>query len=300
MTHTSNGRVLAIAAGAAFTYGSLIILMGDKLTKPGEWTDYNILTILTVFGVIAAGHQISTAWKDRHRLAAFGYALVFVVGTGLVVHNSLGRQAEVSDTQILSVEATNAAIASKSTDLAKAKLRFDDANKWADKEMSGERCGQRCKDWRLRATEVGAHIKALEAEIAALGPAKPVNAKADKMATIAALFGADKAKAMAMVMLLEPLLWTVFFELGAIVSIGFAFRHGPRVVTANDNLQSSFATPDDLPPARMIVPDVKGSNIVDWSKSFERVHGRKPRLDETTAAFPEVSRSTCYRRLKAA
>lgn len=299
MQHTSNGRALAIVAGLTFTTGSLVVLMGDVLTTPALWDRFHVLTILTVAATIFAGHMIAEAKGARTYLAAVGFVLAFAVGTALVVANSIGKQAEVSGTKALDAEATNAAIAAKSADLAKAKLRFDDANKWADKEMTGERCGPRCKDWRLRATEVGAHIKALEAEIAALGPQKVANAKSERVGEIAALFGYDKTKAKVGFELLEPLLWSAFFELGAIVSFWFAFRPVRRV-TANDNAQTSYVIPEPLPPARMIEPDLKGSNIVDWSKSFERVHGRKPRLDETTAAFPDVSRSTCYRRLKAA
>jgi hypothetical protein len=89
------------------------------------------------------------------------------------------------------------------------------------------------------------------------------------------------------------------FAIWALIWLATSLLTAP-IRSANDNSQTSFAAPEPLPPARMIEPDVKGSNIVDWSKSFERLHGRKPRLDETTAAFPQVSRSTCYRRLKAA
>jgi len=298
MQHISHGRILAMVAGMAFTAGSLVILMGDVITNPRAWEQYHVLTILTVFGVICAGHLMATAGSARHFLAALGFGVLFVAGTSLVFYNSVGRQAEVTDAKALSAEATNAAIAAKSTDLVKARARFEDANLYADKEMTGERCGPRCKDWKLRATEVGSHIAALEAEIAALGPAKPVNPKASRMAQIVALFGADELKAKAALTLLEPFLWTLFFELGAIVSLGFAFR-SDALVARNDN-RPAVVDAEPLPPARMIEPDVKGGNIIDWSKSFERLHGRKPRLDETKAAFPQVSRSTCYRRLKAA
>ena len=54
------------------------------------------------------------------------------------------------------------------------------------------------------------------------------------------------------------------------------------------------------PPPKAIKPKLKGEDIAKWCQNFKRLHGRKHRLDETTAAFPEFSRSTCYRRLKAA
>lgn len=215
--------------------------------------------------------------------------------------NSIGKQAEVSGTKALDAEATNAAIAAKSADLAKAKLRFDDANKWADKEMTGERCGQRCKDWRLRATEVGAHIKALEAGIAALGPQKVANAKSERVGEIAALFGYDKAKAKVGFELLEPLLWSAFFELGAIVSFWFAFRP-VRKVAANDQTAFQAFEFEPLPPARAYEPEVKGTNVIAWAAEFEKRHNRRPRLDEAELAFKgqPISRSTIYRRLRAA
>jgi len=301
MTHTSNGRALAIVAGITFTAGSLVVLMGDVLTTPALWDRFHVLTILTVAGTIFAGHMIAEAKGARTYLAVLGFVFAFTVGTVLVVTNSIGKQAEVSGTKALDAEATNAAIAAKTADLVKAKARFDDANKWADKEMSGERCGPRCKDWRLRATEVGAHIKALEASIAALGPQKVANAKSERVGEIAALFGWDKAKAKVGFELLEPLFWSAFFEIGAIVSFWFAFRREAKV-SANDNLQTSFATPEPLPPVRATVPEVKGTNVIAWSKAFEAANGRKPRLDEAEMAFKgqPVSRSTIYRRLKAA
>jgi hypothetical protein len=309
MEHTTNGRALAIIAGITFTAGSLVVLMGDVLTTPALWDRFHVLTILTVAATIFAGHMIAEAKGARTYLAAVGFVLAFAVGTALVVANSIGKQAEVSGTRALDAEATNTAIAAKSADLAKAKLRFDDANKWADKEMSGERCGQRCKDWRLRATEVGAHIKAIEAEIAALGPQKVANAKSERVGEIAALFGYDKTKAKVGFELLEPLLWSAFFELGAIVSFWFAFRP-VRKAPVNDNAQTSFHF-EPLPPAKQLppldktLPALKGENVVDWSKRYFAKHGEWPKLNQIEAAFAEqieageFSRSTAYRRVKA-
>jgi hypothetical protein len=301
MQHTSNGRALAIVAGLTFTTGSLVVLMGDVLTTPALWDRFHVLTILTVAATIFAGHMIAEAKVAKTFLAAVGFTVAFAIGTALVVVNSVSKQSESSVAKALDAEATNAAIAAKSADLAKAKRRLDDANAKADEEMTGERCGQRCKDWRLRATEVGSHIKALEAEIAALGPQKVGNVKSERVGDIAALFGFDKTKAKVAFELLEPLFWSAFFEIGAIVSFWFAFRKTHRV-TANDNAQTSYVIPEPLPPARAYEPEVKGTNVIEWAKAFEAAHKRKPRLDEAEMAFKgqPISRSTIYRRLRAA
>lgn len=235
----TTGRILAITAGVAFTTGGLVILMGAALTSPHQWTQYHVLTILTVFGTIAAGHLATSAWRIGHGLAAIGFVVLFLAGTALVVYQSVGRQAETTDTHKMSVEARNQLIADKKADLADAKDRQRHAHKMADQEMTGERCGARCKGWRTNAADIGNTIASLEREITELGPQKPVEAKSAKMAEVAAMFGFDRAKSQAALMLIEPFLWTLFFEIGSIVSLGFAFRHSVSTVSAPQDTVSA-------------------------------------------------------------
>ena len=247
-----HGRLLAGVAGCAFAAGGLTILLGSDLTSPQDWQASQWLTILTVFGTIAAGHLMVDAARARHLFATLGFLVLFLSGTGLVVYSSVGRQVETAGTTTLSVEDNNTKIADKTEDLKAARARRDYADRAADREMTGQRCGQRCKDWKTNAKDIGVVIKQLEAEIAALGPQKPVNAKAEAMADIVRLFPvpASKPQIVAVLTLLVPFLTTLFFEVGAIVSLGFAFRQGKRpvLVAANDQLPSqikSFASVAD-------------------------------------------------------
>jgi hypothetical protein len=232
-----HGRLLAGVAGCAFAAGGLTILLGSDLTSPQDWQASQWLTILTVFGTIAAGHLMVDAARARHLFATLGFLVLFLSGTGLVVYSSVGRQVETAGTTTLSVEDNNTKIADKTEDLKAARARRDYADRAADREMTGQRCGQRCKDWKQNSKDIGVVINQLEAEIAALGPQKPVNAQAAAMADMAALFGADnKARTVAVLLLIIPFLKTLFFEVGAIVSLGFAFRQGRArtIVPAND------------------------------------------------------------------
>lgn len=264
-TNTTQGRALAIAAGCAFTAGGLTILMGDALLRPQDWTTYHVLTVLTVFGTIAAGHLMADAARARQALAVIGFLMLFLAGTALVVYQSVGRQAELTDTKANTAEARNADIATKRADIATARQRLADADKMVEIETRKGGCGTNCKDWKQRAAEVRSHLKTLETEIAALGAPAPVAPKAEKMAAVAALFGANEAKARAALTLIEPFLWTLFFEIGSIVSLGFAFRHrpaGPVSIAGPseiDTMQTSFAglapvsmfsgeQPDPTPP----------------------------------------------------
>ena len=239
------GRFLAGVAGCAFAAGGLTILLGSDLTSPQDWQASQWLTILTVFGTIAAGHLMVDAARARHLFATLGFLVLFLSGTGLVVYSSVGRQVETAGTTTLSVEDNNTKIADKTEDLKAARARRDYADRAADREMTGQRCGQRCKDWKQNSKDITVVILQLEAEIAALGPQKPVNAQAAAMADMAALFGADnKARTVAVLLLIIPFLKTLFFEVGAIVSLGFAFRQSKRpvLVAANDQLPSQINT----------------------------------------------------------
>lgn len=238
-THSTGRRGLAIASGALFTAGGILIIMGDVVTKPSAWTIYHALTILTIAGTIAAGHLSSDAARGRHILAAIGFTALFLAGTALVVYQSVGRQAETTDAKTLSIQARNAEIEAKAAELTTSRQRLADAERMVSIE-TGTSCGRKCLDWKRRAAEVRGYISTLESDLARLGAPAPVAPKADKMAAVAALFGADHAKARAALMLAEPFLWTLFFEIGSVVSLGFAFG-GKRRATVADRMQTSFA-----------------------------------------------------------
>lgn len=290
---TTPGRLLAITSGMAFSAGSLVILMGDVLTKPQMWEQYHVLTVITVAGTIAAGHLMAKAKSAKHWLGALGFGVLFMAGTLLVVYNSVGRQAATTDAVQLSTEARNKAIADKSADLDRARARLSDAERMVDVETRNGGCGRSCNDWKRRAVEVRAHVSMLEADVSKLGAPSPVAPKAAKMAAIMALFGADETKAKAALALIEPFLWTLFFEIGSIVSLGYAFRDVPgrfRPVPP----ESDAVLPDTEAEAEG--PD----NVTDWVHHFKERHGRSPRLPEVQAAFPSVPKTTAWRRIKAA
>lgn len=306
---TTRGRGLAIAAGCAFTSGGLTILLGDALLRPAEWTTYHALTALTVFGTIAAGHLMADAGRARHALAALGFLVLFVAGTGLVVYQSVGRQAEVTDTRASGAEARNKAIADKQADLATGRQRLADADKMVEIETRKGGCRSNCQDWKQRASEVRSHVKLIEAEIATLGAPAPVSPKATKMADVAALFGLDHAKAKAALMLLEPFLWTLFFEIGSIVSLGFAFRRVVVPVVTGNDVAAWSARAECAPPARPTSPTggrrgkpgpKRDVAVIEFVAEFRKRHGRNPSTPELQARFAAIPRSTAHRYASAA
>jgi hypothetical protein len=175
-----------------------------------------------ILGTIAAGHLAKVAFKTRS-VSCVGFAVLFVAGSALVVYNSVGRQAEQHDTVALERATANALIEDKVRDIEAARERLANAERNADRER-GSKCGQKCKGWEAAAADARNVIRVLESEVRALGAPKPVDAKANKAGELAAVFGFNRQKASALAALIEPFLWTIFFEIGTIVSLGFAFH----------------------------------------------------------------------------
>lgn len=308
MTITTNGRLLAIVAGAAFTYGGLRIILGDQLTDPAQWTTSVQLTVLMVFGTIAAGHLMRDAAAAKRIAATVGFLVLFLAGTGLVVFNSIGRQAESSMlTESQADSAAERRVAVKAS-LARAEAMLTEAQANLARECKTGK-GKRCEGIAATIAVYEAAVKGHTADLEKIGAPKPVHAKATQGAKIAALFGADEAKAKAALLLIEPFLWTLFFEWGSIVSLGFAFRHraitetttGDELDKAIDDYKKAVSNDTDpLPPTKAIVPDVTGSNIIPWARQFREEHNRLPEWPEVKAAFPDVAKTTAWRRVKAA
>lgn len=227
----SHGRILAALSGALFLAGSLAIILGQALLTPLAWGQYQVLTVLMIVGTIAAGHLAKSAWKAGFMLSCLGFSVLFLAGSALVVYNSVGRQAEAHDTIAMERAAANSLIEDKRRDVESARERLATAEANADRER-GSKCKQRCKDWEAAASDARNVIRVLESEIRALGAPKPVDAKADKAGELAAVFGYDRQKAAALAALIEPFLWTIFFEIGSIVSLGYAFNSSVSTVSS--------------------------------------------------------------------
>lgn len=292
MNHTPNGRWLAMIAGAAFTFGGLRIILGDSLTDPSRWTTSVQLTALMVFGTIAAGHLMRDAAAAKHRGAALGFLVLFLAGTGLVVFNSVGRQAEA--TMLTASQADDAAerrIAVKAA-LARAETMLATAQADLARECKTGR-GKRCEGIQATIAVYEAATRGHKADLEKIGPQKPVNAKAAEGAKIAALLGANEAKAKAALLLIEPFLWTLFFEIGSIVSLGFAFRPTVREIVSEKS-----ARPENPAPRKPGKPGRRGRKadpaISDFAAAYHRKHGRPPSGSEIRTAFPDCPKSTAY------
>jgi hypothetical protein len=259
MKHFITGmRPLAIIAGCAFTAGGLFILLGDAVFTPRAWTTYQWLTILTVFGTICAGHLVGHSWRNRRPLAVVGFAVIFTAGTLLVVYQSAGRQAETIGNKAAASEHRNALIASKleqrdkavmELDAIKLRIEAEEAG-WPDangRKKKAPGCGTDCRSLKADRDLTQGQIDRLQREVADLGPPVTVNAQADYAAQLVALLGGDLNKWKGGLLLFMPFLTTMFFEIGIITALGYAFEHRPR-----SDRRVLVETPSDSP--KVVVP----------------------------------------------
>lgn len=312
-THTT-GTGIALVAGTFAVTGALAILLRDALTT-GVWTiEHGLIPLLMIIQILT-GHLAVAAVRQRHLLAAVGFLVVASAATWGVLETSVSKQSSVQAETVAAAEAVNRPLTDKTADLAKARLRLADAERMVDIETGKGGCKSNCRDWKQRAEEVRSHVKVLEGEIAALGPAKPIGAESAKMAElISAVTGHDRQKVAGVLALIKPFTFALIFELAALVSFAFAFpapsRVPSRTKAGNDNGATvpagSMRPEPPVPPGSSSVPAGSSNGtdetaeVIDWVREFRARNGRSPRIDELRARFPSVPKTTAWRRCKAA
>ena len=135
-------RFLAILAGFA-SAGAVLYMILEAAIKTGHWGLDDKLLPVIVGLTIVAGHLITPAIRDRKALAAVGWTVLAILGTGLTVYTSVGRQARVADTaaaRSADVETQRAAITAS---LAKAELMLAEEQAALAKECASGK-GKRC------------------------------------------------------------------------------------------------------------------------------------------------------------
>lgn len=232
MTAYHSGRALAIVCGIAATGGAFAILLADPITT-GNWRLDHVLLPLIVAITIAAGHLCGSALRGWRILPAMGFVLIFATGTVLTVYSSVGAQKSGAGArQEAAVASHNEALAAKQAELVRARARLEQANAMADREMTGERCGRRCDDWKTRAKEVTARITQIEGEIQGLGAPQIAPSKARPFAEAMGVLGLNAAQIEKAAVVFEPFAFSLLFELTAIVAFGYGFGHRQTERTA--------------------------------------------------------------------
>lgn len=296
-------RKVAIAAGLAAAAAACALLASDALAA-GKLTVEHALMPVLVGITVTSGHLATTAAREW-KLSALGLAVVAVLGTVLTIYLSAGRQVEAREARHLETAAANRLRSEKLAELEQAKKRKSQAEDQAEKEMTGQKCGGRCQDWKTRASEVDAKVRILNAEIERLGAAKPVESRAAAIAELVELvLGWRRDTTARVIALTEPFMLPLVLELASIWLFGYGFGHRrPVAAAANDAAPPAPVSPP--PPARRPAPEQPSASeverrrrmVAEFVTAYEARHGKPPRNSEVMKAcgLPKATASRLRR-----
>jgi len=281
---------LQVVGGLEHTEG------GSLYTRASMIAAMMTLAVLPVF--------IEAARRSGHGWIALALGVSFVAFLAYSLPATTGRTGEIKETSAAAAGKVLEDKARIQADYDATKKLVDESNAWQPKACAGGR-GKDCRSATFILNQRQASLEKLGKQLEAFQAPPPGDLGSDLWAWALSGLGVTaatvrKVSVLAFAIGLDFVIWSL---------VAFTTHSWPRSITetapgtiTDDEIKElkRVVGNDPLPPTKAIVPDPKGSNIIPWAKAFEREHSRKPRLDEALAAYPEVARTTCWRRLKAA
>ena len=168
---------LALAAGMIVIGATIAILAGDALAT-GKWGQDQWLGLVILAATIAFGLLRKRAWGEGKWASAIAFAVMFGLGTVLLVYSSMGRQEAARADRAQGAKNANAAIASLRSeqkriegDIAEAgrlKAQSDEAVAAYEKALADARANAQAIATQMRekqAADAEARRKTLEDEL---------------------------------------------------------------------------------------------------------------------------------------
>lgn len=275
----------AIGLGAFFAGVTGYVLFEDVFHGASISTGH-VQTFASLVAAIAAGHLAWPALKNRQTVVqGIMLSVLSVAALFYVCVSSGARNAETAGNKSAAIQVANEVRAREETALARSEAMLAEANgKLADECASGP--GRRCRGVKATVEVYEAAVKGHRATLASL-PAPRVNgyAHAAKVLRSWGLSITDEWLDLNL-----PFIVVLISELGTVAFLHLGFGHKPAPKPAEPDWKD-----EDLMPA----PEEQ-DKVISYVKAFEAKNGRKPQIPEVQAMFPEVSRATVHRRIRAA
>jgi hypothetical protein len=278
------------ALGALATAAALLglqILLGLEYTDGGTLgTQASMIFAMVTLAVLPV--FIETARRQGHKAIAGALFVAFVAFLAYSLPATTGRTGEIKETKVAAAADVNRI----RDDIQRTNVTLEWArNDWISECGTGE--GKKCRAKRNTVQALEDRITKLEADLKKV-PSAPGDLGSDLWAWATGLPAATvrKLSVLSFAIGMDMAIWSLIWLATSLLSV--------PVRVANDNEFRAMDHIDPLPPTKALPPEVKGSNIVDWTRAFRNAHGRDPQWPEVKAAFPEVSKTTAWRRVKAA
>lgn len=275
----------AIGLGAFFATITGAVLFEDVL-HGAPVTTAHAQTLAALVGAIAAGHMAWPALRNRQTIVQGVMLSVLSVAALFYVCVSSGaRNAETAGNKMAAIQAANDVRSREEAALARSEAMMADAQAKMAAECASGR-GPRCRGAMATVDVYAAAIKGHMATLASL-PAPKVNGYAHA-AKVFRSWGVDITDEWLSLNL--PFIVVLISELGtvAFLHLGLGSKPAPKPV------EPTFRDEDLMPLPE--TPD----NVLSFCKAFKAVNKRKPTLPELQSKFPDVARTTLWRRANAA
>lgn len=284
-THTTIRSWPAIGLGAFFAGVTGFVLFEDVI-HGAPITTSHVQTFAALVGAIAAGHMAWPAIKHRETIVqGVMLAVLSVAALFYVCVSSGARNAETAGNKSAAIQVANEVRAREEAALARSEAMLAEANgKLADECASGP--GRRCRGVKATVEVYEAAVKGHRATLASL-PAPKVNGYAHA-AKVFRSWGVDITDEWLSLNL--PFIVVLISELGtvAFLHLGLGSKPAPKPAEPDWKDEDLMPKPED------------DDKVLSYVKAFEQKNGRKPQIPEVQAMFPDVSRSTVHRRIRAA
>jgi hypothetical protein len=298
MRYLAPFTALVCAAGLL----ALQILGAIEYTAGGTlYTQASMIAAMVAVAVLPL--MIEWAWHRKAKGAAAAMSVALVAFLAYSLPATTGRTGEAKEAKANTAGKALEDKARVQADYDATKKLVDESNKWQPKACAGG-VGKDCKSATFILNQRQASLEKLAKQLEGFQAAPPGDLGSSLWAGVLRT-DEDRVRKGSIIA------YALGLEAG-IFGLMWFFGRGLRAITETTPSKDLDAEAEKLkrylandpgpplPPTRAIVPDLKGENIVPWAQAFEAKHGRKPRLDEALAAYPDVARTTCWRRLKAA
>lgn len=260
-------RFTATGAALLFTGVTGYVLLEDVF-KGAPLTVGHPLTAIAILGSILGGLWAFRLLKGGHLQVGLMLLLLTVSATIYVGVSAATRNAT-------SVQLKADLLAQAQADVVQA--RKDHERLKEDAAIECRKVGPQCLAKTKLVDAAWSHVLLAEAGRDRIGA--PTN-YAHAAATFSAITGYDKVATERWLVLVMPFLLVLVAELGTI-----CFWH--------------LALSNDAPVVPKVAPP-SDPNVIQWVSEFQKRNGRKPQLPEVQQAFPEIPRTTLWRRMKTA
>jgi hypothetical protein len=297
--------MIKITAYAALAMAGLLlslqVLLGLEYTEGGSiGTQASMIAAMVTLAALPV--FIEAARQAGARGVALALFVAFISFLAYSLPATTGRTGEIKETKV-----------SAAGDVAGWKAEADSLTKsliWARPEMLAECDGApdplppqgwpKCRRTKATVTSLQERQAKLESMIAKAGPTAG-DLGSDLWASALGLSPAvvRQVSVMSFAIGLDVVIWSlIWFATTVLTAVPKASNDNRPGVS--DSFQTDFPPP---PAARM--PEVKAiapeTNVIRvWAERFETKYGRKPSVKELQAAFPDESRTTVWRKSKAA